>query len=173
MHIDIQNLVEGANRFRIDDPPDGLTLPMDEAIFPSLISVVGTLTKTGNNVLLHADLSTTVTMECSRCLMGYPEQITGELVVLYQRAERGIPVRFVREQADEMEMLDYEAKQIDIGWRIEEAIRLGLPLKPLCREDCRGLCPMCGTDLNDATCDCRSDHEDPRWQALKMLFKDH
>lgn len=173
MHIDIQSLVEGTNPFRLDDAPDGLVLSTDEATFPVPVSVVGVLSKTGNNLVLHATMSTIALLECSRCLVSYPERITGEVDVLYQRVERGVPVVFIREQADEMETIGYDAKQVEIGWRIEEVICLALPLKPLCREDCRGLCTICGTDLNESVCDCRQESEDPRWQVLKTMFKPH
>lgn len=171
MRIDIHSLAEGVNEFRLDEPADELVLPTDETTFPEPISVVGTLTKTGNNLVLHATMSTNVRLECGRCLASHLERITAEFEVLYQWTDRGVPVKFIREEADEVETIDYDAQQIEIGWRVEEAIHLALPLKPLCREDCRGLCPICGADLNETTCRCRRDVEDPRWLALKAMFK--
>jgi uncharacterized protein len=55
---------------------------------------------------------------------------------------------------------------------MQEQFYLSLPMKPLCSEDCQGLCPVCGTNLNRDTCDCRRDWDDPRFAALKNLRSD-
>ena len=54
---------------------------------------------------------------------------------------------------------------------MREQFYLALPMKPLCREDCKGLCPQCGTNLNTGTCECRPEWEDPRLAALKALIQ--
>src|SRR3954452_4969795 len=59
--------------------------------------------------------------------------------------------------------------QIDLGRMVSENILLEAPIAPLCRADCAGLCPTCGTDLNVTTCDCVTTDIDPRWQALSQL----
>ncbi len=59
--------------------------------------------------------------------------------------------------------------QVDLELVSREAILLGLPLAPLCREDCAGLCINCGTDLNDGACECSPSTADPRWAALDAL----
>jgi uncharacterized protein len=52
---------------------------------------------------------------------------------------------------------------------MHEQFYLSLPMKPLCRQDCRGLCTVCGTNLNRETCDCKRDWEDPRLDVLRKL----
>jgi uncharacterized protein len=52
---------------------------------------------------------------------------------------------------------------------LRDAVTLALPLRPLCREDCKGLCARCGNDLNAGPCDCGGDDIDPRWEALAAL----
>jgi uncharacterized protein len=59
----------------------------------------------------------------------------------------------------------YENEQIDIDEMVLEQLELELPSRVLCSEDCRGLCPQCGADLNVEQCDCKAPI-DPRWQAL-------
>jgi len=54
---------------------------------------------------------------------------------------------------------------------VEERIQIALPMKPLCREDCRGLCPQCGADRNVSPCSCVVEFIDPRWRALQVLKK--
>jgi len=59
--------------------------------------------------------------------------------------------------------------EIDVGPRVREEIILGIPLKIICGTDCEGLCPICGTNLNDDTCDCEQEDIDPRMEKLKQL----
>jgi uncharacterized protein len=54
---------------------------------------------------------------------------------------------------------------------VREAVILSVPAKPLCSENCKGLCPVCGTDLNRSTCSCAKKDIDPRWDQLKGLLK--
>ena len=58
---------------------------------------------------------------------------------------------------------------IDLEHLVRDSVGLEIPLNPLCRPDCAGLCPRCGADLNEGTCDCPPDEGDPRWSALKEL----
>ena len=59
--------------------------------------------------------------------------------------------------------------QIDLGHLVMEQLHLALPMKPLCSETCKGLCPQCGTNLNTGSCNCDPRWEDPRLAALKAL----
>ena len=58
---------------------------------------------------------------------------------------------------------------VDMTDQIRQVLALAMPMKPICSEDCRGLCPQCGANLNEETCDCRSDEIDERWEGLKDL----
>ena len=60
---------------------------------------------------------------------------------------------------------------LDIGEYVRTAVILELPSRFLCREECKGLCPKCGADLNAATCSCGDKEPDPRWDALKAFFE--
>jgi uncharacterized protein len=59
--------------------------------------------------------------------------------------------------------------EIDLEPMLRDALTLALPLNPVCREDCAGLCAHCGKDLNEGACDCVEDTTDPRWEALASL----
>jgi uncharacterized protein len=62
---------------------------------------------------------------------------------------------------------------IDLDGMVRDSVGLEIPLKPLCRPDCAGLCPRCGADLNDGACGCPSDEGDPRWSALRELRQEN
>jgi uncharacterized protein len=66
----------------------------------------------------------------------------------------------------------YVNDEIDLGQLMLEQFYLSLPMKPLHSDDCKGLCPVCGTNWNRATCDCKTQWEDPRLAALKALKKE-
>jgi uncharacterized protein len=66
----------------------------------------------------------------------------------------------------------YSDNVIDLGQLMQEQCYLAVPMKPLCRETCRGLCPECGINLNTASCDCRQTWVDPRLAVLQDLRKD-
>jgi uncharacterized protein len=102
--------------------------------------------------------------ECRRCL----KPVEGRLVLpvreLYQphsdRTGAG---------ADDEETYPLEGDQLDLLPLARDAVLLELPQAPLCRPDCAGLCPTCGTDLNAGPCPCRPAPADPRWSALDAL----
>jgi uncharacterized protein len=75
-------------------------------------------------------------------------------------------------EEDDLTTAFYENDQIDLGLLMQEQFYLSLPMKPLCDNDCKGLCPTCGTNRNRGTCDCHTDWEDPRLAVLKTLKKD-
>ena len=58
---------------------------------------------------------------------------------------------------------------IDLGEDVRQTLILAVPLKLLCRPECKGLCPQCGTNLNNETCSCTTVEADPRWDALRAL----
>lgn len=72
--------------------------------------------------------------------------------------------------ADEMTIGFYRDDRIDLTHMMLEQIVLSLPMKPLCRPDCLGLCPECGINRNEMACGCGTQSTDPRWDALKSLL---
>ena len=73
---------------------------------------------------------------------------------------------------DDLSTAFYEDHVIDLGQLMQEQCYLAVPMKPLCKEDCRGLCPDCGANLNTATCQCQRAWVDPRLAVLEQLRKD-
>ena len=128
-----------------------------------------TLMRTNRSVLVEGELYTEVDLSCSRCLSLFScplainieeeyfpttDILTGSILPL-----PGEPGSFT---IDEFNILD-----------LSEAIRqyalLTIPMKPLCRQDCAGLCPACGSNLNHTSCNCPSESIDPRWAELNKL----
>lgn len=107
-------------------------------------------------------VKTKVEYTCSRCLDPYEEELD---LTIEERISKN-------EQEDESIIALEEGDVLDITDVVLNSIYLALPLKNLCREDCKGLCQNCGTNLNHDQCDCVIDDIDPRLSALKDIFKE-
>jgi uncharacterized protein len=108
-------------------------------------------------------------LACSRCLEPLRLPVAAPFDLRYLPAARAAeePEREVREE--DLGTSYYDHDELDLNELMREQFYLVLPMKPLCREDCRGLCPQCGINRNTGTCGCSLAWEDPRLAALKSL----
>ncbi len=109
---------------------------------------------------------------CSRCLEPFHLAVDAPFDIRYLPFSEasGEPEREVEEE--DLETSYYRDDQIDLNELLREQFYLALPMKPLCRETCKGLCSQCGTNLNFGTCECAPIWEDPRFAALRQLKRD-
>jgi uncharacterized protein len=114
----------------------------------------------------------TLELTCSRCAESFrvPVDAAFDLRYVPHADNTGDQEREVEE--DDLTTAYYRDETIDLGDLAREQFYLALPMKPLCAEACKGLCPRCGMDLNQGTCDCRPEWQDPRFEALKALKKE-
>lgn len=105
-------------------------------------------------------------MKCSRCL----KPVTEEVDIPFHEVFRQADGSEVVQDADD-DITYVEGESVELVRYVEEAVLLYLPLAPVCRKDCRGLCPSCGRDLNEGSCDCDTEVIDPRLAGLKDFFK--
>ncbi|OMF37411.1 hypothetical protein BK133_04975 [Paenibacillus sp. FSL H8-0548] len=75
-------------------------------------------------------------------------------------------------EEEESDFIEVDAERLDLRPYVEEALQLFMPFAPLCSNDCKGLCPTCGQNLNEHKCDCPTEKIDIRFEALKDLFKE-
>jgi len=108
-------------------------------------------------------------LECSRCLEPVPALLKGELDFSIHRVEDEKAVN--RDEVPDNELIvPANVSQVDISGPVREALILEIPLQPLCADDCLGLCPLCGTNLNEQTCKCKKETTDHRWDGLRDLL---
>lgn len=105
--------------------------------------------------------------ECRRCLKPVGGRMAVRVRELYQPRREHVAA-----PPDDDEIYPLEGDQLDLAPLARDAVLLELPQAPLCREDCAGLCPTCGADLNAGPCDCPDPSVDPRWSALDALRSD-
>jgi uncharacterized protein len=121
------------------------------------------------DIRLRARLSAGLELQCARCLESVPQEIAREFELLYRPlgADAGRDELSVTDA--EAEIGYYQGEGILLEDVLREQVLLALPLKVICREDCKGLCPHCGKNLNQEQCSCAVPADDPRWAALKDI----
>ena len=118
---------------------------------------------------LVGTVATELELPCSRCLEPFRLPVAAPFDLRYLPASE-VSSEGEREVDDEdLETSYYENDAIDLNELLREQFYLALPMKPLCREECKGLCPQCGTNLNTGTCACAPVWEDPRLAPLRDL----
>ena len=118
---------------------------------------------------LIGDVRTTLELGCSRCAEAFRLPVDSHFDLRYWPIADASTEADAEIGDDDLETSYYSDDQIDLNELMREQFYLALPMKPLCREDCRGLCPQCGTNLNTGACGCTPTWEDPRFAALKAL----
>jgi uncharacterized protein len=121
------------------------------------------------DIRLRGRLSAGLELQCARCLESVKQDVAREFELLYRPlgADAGRDELSVTDA--EAEIGYYQGEGILLEDVLREQVLLALPLKITCREDCRGLCPHCGKNLNQEQCSCAVPVEDPRWEALKEI----
>ncbi len=134
----------------------------------SPLRISGEVRRIEGGYALEADLVYSGELECSRCLAGYSfEEDEVFSLVLYPRS--GATAEELELTPRDLDVLYYGDSVVPLAPIAEERVQMALPMKPLCKPDCRGLCPTCGKDKNLGACACTTETIDPRWEALKAL----
>jgi uncharacterized protein len=136
----------------------------------------------GEDLYLEGDLDGVLELTCGRCLTRYREPIRECFRLVLEPAGSRVPAdpegaaALARDGlflSDELESGWFRGSEIDLGSFFQEVIALAFPVQPVCREECRGLCPHCGADLNTESCDCSEMRPDSPFAALQALRGRH
>lgn len=126
--------------------------------------------KKGSEVIITGTAKGTVELQCSRCLKVLDMDIDSIINVVYHPASEINKEEHYELKGDELDTGFYRNDTIDTEDLLKEQLVLNLPMKPLCSNDCKGLCPKCGVDLNIAQCNCPVSEVDSRLAVLKQLL---
>ncbi len=118
---------------------------------------------------LEGRVTSALELPCGRCLETYTLPVDAAFDLRYQPRSTNTGEGEQSVEEDDLTTAFYENDQIDLDHLMREQFYLALPMKPLCRESCQGLCVVCGTNRNRETCSCKRDWEDPRLAALREL----
>lgn len=167
MRIKLRELRDGCHTLAVNEPAKPHELPGCGPVTGEL-----QLVTSGDMVLVTGSLSFTAEQSCSRCLKIFSRRFRPEIDLCYrpEAAPSAVKGKETELRADDLITITYQKGEIDLWPEIREAVLLALPLKPLCRDECQGICPVCGADRNAGDCGCREDRTDPRWEKLKKLI---
>jgi uncharacterized protein len=163
MKIPISHLQDGHHSIELSAEPVDFGLDEFEPYTHSIALRIE-LERRGGTFYLHYFVSTAGTFTCDRCLEPFVLELKADFQTVYYSSDsQGVDLD------EETHLLAQDAIDIDITEDIRETVLLAVPLKLLCRPDCKGLCPQCGANLNYETCSCSTEVIDPRWAKLKQL----
>jgi uncharacterized protein len=121
------------------------------------------------DIRLKGKLETELEVFCARCLEPVDLPVQRSFDLLYRPLGTDAGRKELSVTDAEAEIGYYSGEGLLLEDALREQVLLAVPLKSLCREDCKGLCPHCGKNLNEDACSCADDLEDPRWGALKEI----
>ncbi len=137
----------------------GLEFNGDTYHFTKPITVKGYVQNARDILQLHADISCSINVKCYRCMENTQEDLSFSMNEVL--ANKELP--------DE-EIIQFDGTRIDLKEIIINNILINISMKHLCSEDCKGLCPICGVNLNEDDCGCNLETVDPRFEVLKKLI---
>lgn len=163
MKIQIGGLSEGLHHYDFEAEPSEVGLGER---FHDRILVKTKLEKTGNQILLHAEITAPVVFACDRCTAEFEKSLTPSYQMLYVTEGADGPEGL---DPSEIQLIPQGLSTIDISEDVRQTVLLAVPLKLLCSQSCKGLCPQCGKNLNEGLCSCTEETTDPRWEALRQI----
>jgi len=168
---------------------DGLTLEFEKTVdtFPILTEMVDNgecefaaplrtalrALRIGDLVEIDGDIETSVRLPCSRCLQPFETPLKSSFALTFMQQEADVmedtESQEVELNAEDMGIVYFQGEKINLKDAIQEQVVMEFPLRPLCKLNCKGLCPKCGTDLNEAPCDCEQRPSPGKFAVLKNL----
>lgn len=130
------------------------------------------LSNTGSSVFARGHVTGRALLECSRCLRQFSWPFRVDFTESCDLRQIDDPTEYEAAQDEDEPIPILDEDVVDLNELIRQLIVVEMPLRPLCRPDCAGLCPQCGTDLNEQRCDCDRGHTDPRWAKLKQMLEE-
>ena len=125
--------------------------------------------KDATKVRVTGRVGTTLQLECGRCLEPFDIPLDAAFDALFLPAVANAGAGEQEVADEDLGVSFYKDETLDLAELMREQFYLALPMKPLCRPDCKGLCPVCGINRNRETCTCQTEWTDPRLDALKRL----
>jgi len=150
MKINISKMQDGLTEWSTECNPADIEL--DPMQFNQPLSVDLKAEKRSGKVELSIDIHASGDFLCSRCGEELNTKIKGSSSVLFMQREQPLPDEM---QGDEVRSFLPGEIELDISTDVRDAVMISMPMRMLCDDDCKGLCPSCGVNLNNESCDCK------------------
>ena len=173
MKLDLRPLLAGDRLLKfeyelsLDDYSEDTGSFLSDVGFPSPMKVSGEITNTAGYMRMTLTTSVEYVAQCARCL----SPVSGEFTLDLEKtvAPRNLLGDLDEDKLDEFAII--EDGFLDMDEQLREQLEMEFPMRFLCREDCKGLCPKCGKNLNEGECSCDHTEIDPRMEPLRKLLE--
>jgi uncharacterized protein len=161
----VRRNVSDTAHFDLTEDGSAFESDLDGVSFRTPVHVDLQVNNTGKSLLVEGKVRTTIQAQCGRCLKDFSYPIEQD----YQ--DEWVYAPQVTEDQQETALV-FEKDEIELNERILEQIVLALPMRFICSHECKGLCPVCGVNRNEVSCDCVQDNVDPRLAALSQWTRE-
>jgi uncharacterized protein len=166
--LDLGSTPDGFSHVDMIAEASELDVSLDGGRLESPVELSLDVNRRGDDIFLKGRASVKVVLECARCLEEYSHLLESPIELLCLIGGEPGEVDGCGDREDVIEVRS-GTKYVDLAGYIRSELLVLVPLKPLCDEGCRGLCPKCGANLNISPCSCHRESHDSRWDALKKL----
>ncbi len=172
MYIEIEDLKQEQLEVHHTYPVAGLNLNHADAVLSGPVRTEFVLIHKERDLHINGSVAATIRYKCSRCLKECEQPINSHFELLYLPQPKWLKVdEEIELKYDEMDIAYYDGVRLDVDLMVVEQIELSLPMKFVCKPDCKGLCFNCGTDLNESACNCATSEHDSRFASLLEFRK--
>ena len=170
--LDVKELAVRKLRLRKSFAPGSIDYQSSEIKQVAPLEVTATAELLEGQIRIEGQLDTRIEMVCARCLEPVVEEVSRSFDLFYAPLPKEAKPREDRLKDDDTEIAFYQGDGLFLADVLREQVLLALPLKAICRSDCRGMCPNCGANLNHEECRCETHATDPRLAPLARLKQD-
>jgi len=155
-------------------PDEGIDVDLEETvesdIIISPIKARLKIIKIGSEVIVKGEVVADIKLQCSRCIAEFFNTLSVPVDVVYHPLDELKGDDRHEILSGELDMDFYSGDEMDLTTLMKEQILLNIPMKPLCKDSCRGICPICGKNLNEGDCSCLQEENESRFDILKKIF---
>lgn len=172
MFLDVHELATRKIRIRKDYAPGALDFHSGDFQQIEPLDVRATAELVDGQIRIFGTFHTRLELTCARCLETVVEEVSKDFDLIYRPMTSIRKDEEIRLNLDDTDVAFFEGDGLFLADVLAEQVTLSLPMKVICRSDCRGLCPHCGVNLNQEECRCESHASDPRMAPLARLKQD-
>ena len=170
MILDLRQFETFPARLSLEAGPEEVEVDFEGIVQLNRARLNLSIQKSGEEFFCQGQVNASVKLTCARCLEEFDRELDNSTDFIVCSKQWHDERRAV-EDNEEYVFFQGSDLQADVSDMVRQAVIMSMSMKPLCSEDCKGLCPSCGTNLNESSCDCKSGKVDPRWDALKKISR--
>ncbi|MDQ3667212.1 MAG: DUF177 domain-containing protein [Acidobacteriota bacterium] len=169
MRVELAKLDNNVGNFAHEYAAEEFVLEDDRVVVAGALRVSGRITRTEHKVVVEGEFAAIVEVECDRCLQPVELPISSDFRMEYVTAKTYMSFETVELAQEDLALSIFDGEVIDVDDIVREQVLLASPTQAICRENCKGFCPVCGADRNMTDCNCSPTEIDPRWSGLRDL----